>query len=203
MSATVLTVEAAKEANLALIENGRGTQAVHDVVVALRAARRSGTANAKTKAEVNLSGAKPWRQKGTGRARAGYKSSAVWVGGGVVFGPKPRDYSKKVTKSVRRLALQKALSSRIIAGDVLVVDQFVIGTPKTKEFVAWVKENVGVEKVLIVSTAFDENTFKAARNVQPARLINVAEVNTEDLLAYKKVVVTKDALTQLAERIQS
>ena len=203
MSATVLTVEAAKEANLALIENGRGTQAVHDVVVALRAARRSGTANAKTKAEVNLSGAKPWRQKGTGRARAGYKSSAVWVGGGVVFGPKPRDYSKKVTKSVRRLALQKALSSRIIAGDVLVVDQFVIGTPKTKEFVAWVKENVGVEKVLIVSTAFDEITFKAARNVQPARLINVAEVNTEDLLAYKKVVVTKDALTQLAERIQS
>lgn len=202
MSATVLTVEAAKEANIALIENGRGTQAVHDVVVALRANRRSGTASTKSKAQVNLSGAKPWRQKGTGRARAGYKSSPVWVGGGVAFGPKPRDYSKKVTKSVRRLALTKALSARVIAGDVLVVDSFVIATPKTKEFVAWVKANVGVEKVLIISTEFDENTFKAARNVQPTRLINAAEVNTEDLLAFKKIVITKDALTKLAERIQ-
>lgn len=202
MSAKVFTVEAAKEANIALIENGRGTQAVHDVVVALRANRRSGTANTKTKAEVNRSGAKPWRQKGTGRARAGTKGSPVWVGGGVVFGPRPRDYSKKVTKSVRRLALKKAFSSRVIAGDVLVVDEFVIATPKTKEFVTWVKENVGVEKTLIISAIFDENTFKAARNVQPTRLIAAAEVNTEDLLAYKKIVVTRDGLAKLAERIQ-
>ena len=92
MSAKVLTKAAAKEAKIALIENGRGTQAMHDVVVAMRAARRSGTANTKTKADVDLSGAKPWRQKGTGRARAGYKSSVIWRGGGVVFGPKPRDY---------------------------------------------------------------------------------------------------------------
>ena len=91
MSATVLTVDAAKKANIEVIENGKYSQAVHDVVVAMRAARRSGSANTKTKAEVNLSGAKPWRQKGTGRARAGYKSTPVWVGGGVVFGPKPRD----------------------------------------------------------------------------------------------------------------
>ena len=200
MSATILTVEAAKEAKLSLIENGIGTQAVHDVVVALRAARRSGTACTKTKAQVNLSGSKPWRQKGTGRARAGYKSSPVWVGGGVAFGPKPRDYSKKVTKSVRRLALRKALSLRIVAGDVLIVENFAIATPKTKDFLSWVKENVGLEKVLIVSTGFDANTFLAARNVQPSRLINVSEVNTEDLLAYKKVVVTKDALAILAER---
>jgi len=200
MSATVLTIEAAKAANIDVIENGRGTQAVHDVVVALRANRRSGTACTKTKGEVALSGAKPWRQKGTGRARAGYKSSPVWVGGGVVFGPKPRDYSKKVTKAVRRLALRKALSSRIIAGDVLLVENFAIANPKTKEFVAWVKDNVGVEKTLIISTGFDENTFKAARNVQPARLITSAEVNTEHLLLYKKIVITKDALAQLAER---
>lgn len=202
MSATVLTIEAAKQANIPLIENGRGTQAVHDVVVALRANRRSGTASTKTKAEVKLSGAKPWRQKGTGRARAGYKSSPVWVGGGVAFGPRPRDYSKKVTKSVRRLALRKALSSRVIAGDVLVVDSFAIATPKTREFVSWVKDNVGVEKALIIATGFDENTFKAARNVQPTRLITSSEVNTEHLLAYKKIVVTKDALVKLAERTQ-
>src|SRR6195952_3919713 len=119
MSAKVLTIEEAKKAGLTLIENGKGTQAVHDVVVAMRAARRSGSANTKTKAEANLSGAKPWRQKGTGRARAGYKSSPIWRGGGVVFGPKPRDYSKKVSKTTRRLAFQKALSERINAGDIL------------------------------------------------------------------------------------
>src|SRR6195256_5891760 len=123
MGATVLTIEAAKAANIEVIENGRYTQAVHDVVTALRAGRRSGSANTKTKAEVNLSGAKPWRQKGTGRARTGYKSSPVWVGGGVVFGPKPRDYSKKVSKTLRRLAFQKALSERINAGDVLTIDK--------------------------------------------------------------------------------
>src|ERR671928_130407 len=135
MAATILTADAARDAKITLIEGGRGTQAVHDVVVAMRAARRSGTANTKTKAEVNLSGAKPWRQKGTGRARAGYKSSVIWRGGGVVFGPKPRDYSKKVSKSVRRLAFQKALSERIDAGDVLTIGEFVVKEAKTKAFV--------------------------------------------------------------------
>src|ERR1700712_3821529 len=126
MSATVFTVEAAKEAKFVLIENGRGTQAMHDAVVAMRAARRSGSANTKSKADVNLSGAKPWRQKGTGRARAGYKSSPIWRGGGVVFGPKPRDYTKKVSKTTKRLAFQKALSERIKAGDVLTIDKFAV-----------------------------------------------------------------------------
>src|ERR671916_3009946 len=134
MAAQVLTADAARNANIALIDNGKGTQAVHDVVVAMRAARRSGSANSKTKAEVNLSGAKPWRQKGTGRARAGCKSSPIWRGGGVVFGPKPRDYSKKVSKTVRRLAFQKALTERINAGDVLMIDAFAVTELKTKAF---------------------------------------------------------------------
>src|SRR5438105_9309078 len=98
MSGKGLTKATANEAKSGLVDGARGSQAVHDFVVAMRAARRSGTANTKTKADVNLSGAKPWRQKGTGRARAGYKSSVIWRGGGVVFGPKPRDYSKKVSK---------------------------------------------------------------------------------------------------------
>src|SRR2546423_11940682 len=126
MSAKVLTKAAAKEAKIELIENGRGTQAMHDVVVAMRAARRSGTANTKTKADVDLSGAKPWRQKGTGRARAGYKSSVIWRGGGVAFGPKPRDHSRKTSTSVRRLAFQKALSERINAGDVLTIGELAV-----------------------------------------------------------------------------
>src|SRR5215217_3468763 len=140
MSATILTLEAAQSANIEIISNGKGTQAVHDVVVAMRAARRSGSANTKSKADVNLSGAKPWRQKGTGRARAGYKSSPIWRGGGVVFGPKPRDYSKKVSKTTRRLAFQKALSERITAGDVLTVDKFTVSELKTKAFVDFLRK---------------------------------------------------------------
>lgn len=201
MSANVLTADAAKKADLEVIVNGKGTQAVHDVVVALRANRRSGTANTKTKGEVRASGAKPWRQKGTGRARAGYKASPVWSGGGVVFGPKPRDYSKKVTKSVRKLAFRKALSSRILEGDVLTVDSFSVSNPKTREFVSLVKDLVGDEpKVLIVSKAFDEGTYLAARNVKPTLLMTAAEVNTEHLLAFRKVVVVGDALQALVER---
>jgi large subunit ribosomal protein L4 len=200
MSAQVLTIDQAKAAKIDLIENARGGQAVHDVVVALQAARRSGTASVKTKATVNGSGAKPWRQKGTGRARAGYKSSPVWVGGGVVFGPHPRDYSKNVPKSVRRLALRKALSARITAGDVFVVDGFSVSEPKTKQFVSLVKATAAEEKVLVIAAAFDENTYKAARNVKPTQLVTAREVNTEQLLAYRKIIVTNDALPQLAER---
>jgi len=201
MSATVLTIAAAKEAKIKVIENGRGTQALHDMVVALRANRRSGSANTKTKAEVAYSGKKPWRQKGTGRARAGYASSPVWSGGGVVFGPKPRDYSKKVPKSVRRLALLKALSARIMAGDVLVTEDIKVATPKTKDFVLFLKSQTEARKVLLISTEFDETTYKAARNIQPVLLNTASEVNTEQLLAFQKIIVTNEALVKLAERL--
>ena len=200
MSAKVLTKAAAKEAKIALVEGGRGTQAVHDAVVAMRAARRSGSANTKSKADVNLSGAKPWRQKGTGRARAGYKSSPIWRGGGVVFGPKPRDYSKKVPKSVRRLAFQKALSERINSGDVLTIDAFALKDIKTKSFVQLVKKQTDARKVLIVSDAFDENTYKSARNVKPVKLAIASDVNTEQLLGFEKILVTEKGLEKLAER---
>lgn len=200
MSAKVLTKAAAKEAKIALIENGRGTQAVHDVVVAMRAARRSGTANTKTKADVDLSGAKPWRQKGTGRARAGYKSSVIWRGGGVVFGPKPRDYSKKTSKSVRRLAFQKALSERIGAGDVLTISELAVKEIKTKAFVQLVKKQTDAKRILIVADGFDENTFKSARNVKPVTLARASDVSTEQLLSFEKILVTDGGLAKLAER---
>lgn len=201
MSATVFTVEAAKAANIPVIENGRGTQAVHEAIVAMRAARRSGSANTKTKAEVSGSGSKPWRQKGTGRARAGYKSSPVWSGGGVVFGPKPRDYTKIVPKAVRRLAFQKALSTKITAGDVMVVDSFSVSEPKTKLFVSLLGQQTSEEKVLVIALAFDENTYKAARNVSSALLNTATDVNTEQLLSFRKIVIVKDALVKLAERV--
>ena len=201
MSATVLTVQAAKEANISVIENGRGTQAVHDAVVALRANRRSGTANTKTKAEVTASGKKPWRQKGTGRARAGYTSSPVWTGGGVVFGPKPRDYSKKVTKNVRKLAFLKALSSRILEGDVLVTEEIAVKEPKTKQLVQLLQSLTEEERVLVIADQYSEETYKAARNVRPVLLNTAAQVNAEQLLAYRKIIVTKEALSKLAERV--
>jgi large subunit ribosomal protein L4 len=200
MAAKVLTAAAAKDAKISLIDGGRGTQALHETVVAMRAARRSGSANTKTKAEVNLSGAKPWRQKGTGRARAGYKSSPVWRGGGVVFGPKPRDYSKKVSKNVRRLAFQKALSERIHAGDVLTVDALTMKEPKTKAFVKLVKGHTDARKVLLIADSFDENFYRSARNVKPVLLATATDVNTEQLLAFDKIIVTDKALEQLAER---
>jgi len=201
MAAKVLTVEAAKAAKIDVVENGRYTQVVHDTVVAMRANRRSGTASVKTKATVSGSGAKPWRQKGTGRARAGYKSSPVWVGGGVVFGPHPRDYSKKVAKSVKKIALRKALSEKIKSGDVFIVDSFAIKEPKTKAFISALVEITEEVKTLVISAAFDQPTYLAARNVQPTLLMTASEVNTEQLLNYRKIVLTNDGLAQLAERL--
>src|SRR6187200_3549676 len=123
------------EVKFELVEGGRGTQAVHDTVVAYRANQRMGTACTKTVGEVSGSNKKPWRQKGTGRARAGSNQSPLWPGGGVVFGPRPRDFSKKVSKSTKQLAMRKALTERLNAGDVVIVDDFKLGAPKTKEFV--------------------------------------------------------------------
>jgi large subunit ribosomal protein L4 len=203
MSATILTADTAKKAKIEIITDGKGTQAVHDVVVAMRANRRSGTASVKTKATVNLSGKKPWKQKGTGRARAGYASSPVWSGGGVVHGPHPRSYAKNTPKAVKKLAFRKALSARILSGDVLVVDSFEVKEPKTKSFVTLLKGLAGdVRRTLVVAVSFNANTFLAGRNVGNDLLMTAAEVNTENLLAFDKIIITKDALEALGNRLQ-
>jgi large subunit ribosomal protein L4 len=200
MSAKVLTKEAAEKAGIKLVDEAKGSQAVHDVVVALRAARRSGSANAKTRAEVAFSGKKPWKQKGTGRARAGSAGSPVWVGGGVVFGPRPRDYSKAVPKKVKRLAFRKAFTERIADGEIIIVDSFAVSQPRTKEFVKLIEEHSGEKKTLVIGKTFDQNTFLAARNVQAAQLITADSVNTEQLLAYRKIVITTEGLDEIARR---
>lgn len=200
MSSEVLTLDAARKAKFQLIENGRGSQAVHDTVVAMQANRRTGSASTKTKAQVAASGSKPWRQKGTGRARAGYKASPVWRGGGVVFGPQPRDYSKKVPKSVKRLAFRKALSSRIVDGDVTVIDELSIDGPKTRAFVDQVRAHTDSRSVLVVGNAFSEDTYKSARNVPAVLLMTADELNTEQLLRYDTILVVRAALDKLAER---
>src|SRR5580704_5071425 len=153
------------EVKFQVIENGKGTQAVHDTVVAYNAAQRSGTACTKNAGEVAGTNKKPWRQKGTGRARAGSFQSPLWRGGGVVFGPKPRDFSKKVSRSTRQLALRKALSERLKAGDVLVVDELKLSSPKTKEFIGVLAALELTGTTLVVSHGVDKNLLLASRNV--------------------------------------
>ncbi|MCB1205536.1 MAG: 50S ribosomal protein L4 [Verrucomicrobiae bacterium] len=202
MAAKTLNLESAKSASINVVEEAeRGVQAVHDVIVAMHANRRSGSANTKTRGEVAGTGKKPYRQKGTGRARQGGNNPPHHCGGGVAFGPRPRDYSKKVNRATRRLAFSKALTSRIAEGDVLTVSDFAVSDGKTKSFV---KEVVGlagnVKRVLIVGGEFSDETKRAARNCQSALLISANEVNTEQLLHYSKIVVVESALPTLAAR---
>ncbi len=202
MAAKTLNLESAKSASIQIVEDAdRGVQAVHDVIVAMHANRRSGSANTKTRAEVAGTGKKPFKQKGTGRARQGGNNPPHHYGGGVAFGPKPRDYSKKVNRSTRRLAFSKALTERIAEGDVLTVSDFAVGDGKTKSFVKQVNDLAGVVKrVLIVGSEFSDETKRAARNCQSALLISANEVNTEQLLHYSKIVVVESALETLAAR---
>src|ERR1700678_1762762 len=157
--------DAATKLKRDLIENGIGTQALTETVVAYQANRRAGTHSTKTKATVAGSGKKPWRKKGTGNARAGYKSSPVWSGGGVVFGPHPRDYSKKTNKTVKQLALRKAISSRVSAGEVFLIDPITLSSPKTKGLLAKLKEGFDAKtSALLVIESPDKNLYLAARN---------------------------------------
>jgi large subunit ribosomal protein L4 len=189
------------EINFPYIDNMKGAQAVHQVVVAYRAAQRSGTACTKTMGEVAGSGKKPWRQKGTGRARAGSFASPLWRGGGVVFGPKPRDFTKKVGRTVRQLALRKALSARIQAGDVILVDDFKLSAAKTKEFVKVLDALEVVGTALVVVSAVDKTLLLASRNIPCVELVTGENVNTYQLLRYDKIVFTKGAITQVEQRL--
>ena len=189
------------EVKFALIEDGRGTQAVHDAVTAYRAAQRSGTACTKNVGEVSGSNKKPWRQKGTGRARAGSNQSPLWVGGGVVFGPKPRDFSKKVSKKTRSLAFRKALSERLKAGDVVVLDDLKLSSPKTKEFIKVINALELKGTTLVVSTGDDKNLSLASRNVENVALTTSDSLNTYDVLRPDKLVFTKSAFEKVEARL--
>jgi len=189
------------EVKFELIENGRGTQAVHDAVTAYRAAQRSGTACTKNVGEVSGSNKKPWRQKGTGRARAGSNQSPLWVGGGVVFGPKPRDFSKKVSKKTRALALRKALSERLKAGDVVVLDDLKLSTPKTKEFIKLINALELKGTTLVVSNGDDKNLTLASRNIENVALTTSDSLNTYDVLRPDKLVFTRSAFEKVEARL--
>ena len=200
MSATEFTIEAATAANIVTVGSDKGSQAVHDLVVAYRANRRTGSANSKTRGEVAGSNRKIFRQKGTGNARHGDHQSPIFVGGGVVFGPRPRDYSKKVNKSTRKLALRRVLGDVISGGKVVATPSFEIADGKTKSFVAAVAAIAEGKKILIVAESFDEVTYRAARNVADVRLMTASEVNVEQLLGAKKIVFVESALETISRR---
>ena len=189
------------EVKFALIENGKGTQAVHDAVTAYRAAQRSGTACTKNVGEVSGSNKKPWRQKGTGRARAGSFQSPLWVGGGVVFGPNPRDFSKKVSKKTRSLALRKALSERLKAGDVVVLDDLKLASPKTKEFLKVINVLELTGTTLVVANPDDKNLALASRNIENVTLTTSDSLNTYDVLRPDKLLFTRSAFEKVEARL--
>jgi large subunit ribosomal protein L4 len=189
------------EVKFELIENGRGTQAVHDTVTAYRAAQRSGTACTKTAGEVSGSNKKPWKQKGTGRARAGSFQSPLWVGGGVVFGPKPRSFAKKVNARTKQLSLRKALSERLKAGDVIVVDDLKLSSPKTKEIIGVIDALQIDGTALIISTGENKNLTRATRNLPNVDLTTSETLNTYDVLRQDKLIFTRGAFEKVEARL--
>src|SRR5690625_159192 len=172
---------------------------VYETVIQQRAAMRQGTHKTKVRSEVRGGGRKPWRQKGTGRARHGSIRSPQWVGGGVVFGPTPRNYSYKLPKKVRRLALRSALSSKVLADEMIVLDELTFDAQKTKEMVAVLSGLSADQKTLIVTADHDETIFLSARNLPKVTTITADRVNVLDVLKHDKIVITKKAVEKIEE----
>ena len=188
------------ELNDALFGVEVNTGILHEVVCMQRANQRSGNACTKTRGEVSGGGAKPWRQKGTGRARAGSRTSPVWRGGGTVFGPKPRNYSYTMPKKVRRLALKMALSARNQEGNMVVVDQFTLAEIKTRDFVK-VMDNFKFDNCLVVTGEADETLGLSSRNVVGYKVLPVAGLNVMDILKHSKLMLVQTSLAKLEERL--
>jgi len=174
------------------------TDAMHQVVVALLANKRQGTQSAKTRAEVRGGGIKPWRQKGTGRARQGSIRSPQWIKGGIVFAPKPRDYRVSVPKSMRRVAMKSALTSKVQDNQMVVLETLSFEAPKTKNMVEVLKA-FDAKKTLIITGESNEVLYKSARNIADVQIMPVNNINVYDLLKFEKLIITKDAVSKIEE----
>jgi large subunit ribosomal protein L4 len=172
---------------------------LNEAVLMQRASLRMGTHDTLGRSEVRGGGRKPWKQKGTGRARQGSIRSPQWKGGGIVFGPTPRSYSYKLPKKVRRLAIKSALSSKVIDNEIIVLDQLQLTGPKTKDF-ANILKNLKIErKALIVTPEYDENVALSARNIPGVRVVAADGINVLDVMVYDKLIITKDAVQKVEE----
>ena len=184
-----------------LLEYDKGDHAVHEVVVAYQAHQRAGTASTLSKSKVAGSGKKPWKQKGLGRARAGYKQSPIWRGGAVAHGPHPRSYKKKISKKVAKLAFRRAFSEKVQQNEVILIEDLNLESPKTKELNK-IYRNLGIERgCLMVVDEVSQNLFLSSGNIQNIELISADLLNTYKLLLYKSVVVTKAAMNVLEKRL--
>lgn len=172
--------------------------ALHQVVVALLANKRQGTQSTKTRSEVRGGGIKPWRQKGTGRARQGSIRAPQWIKGGIVFAPKPRDYRVSVPKSMRKVAMKSALTSKVQDNQMIVLDSLNFEAPKTKNVVEMLKA-LEANKALIITAESNEVVYKSARNIQGISIIPANNINVYDLLKYEKLIITKDAVSKIEE----
>jgi large subunit ribosomal protein L4 len=175
------------------------THVLHQAVVLQQAAERLGTHKTKGRSEVRGGGRKPWRQKGTGRARQGSIRAPQWKGGGTVFGPTPRSYGFKLPKKVRRLAIKSALSSKVLDNEIIVLDQLTMSRPKTKEFAA-ILNNLKVErKALVVTGDYDENVALSARNIPGVKFVSADNINVLDVMVHDKLIITKEAVEKVEE----
>ncbi|MCT8976509.1 50S ribosomal protein L4 [Clostridium sp. CX1] len=194
--------EGQKVGDVQLSDNVFGAEvnqyALHQVVVALLANKRQGTQSAKTRAEVSGGGIKPWRQKGTGRARQGSIRAPQWIHGGMVFAVKPRSYRMSVPKSMRRVAMKSALTSKVNDNEIFVLENLELDAPKTKEIVKMLSA-LNTKKTLIVTAESNENVYKSARNIEGVAVLPVNNLNVYDLLKYENLVITKDAVSKIEE----
>jgi large subunit ribosomal protein L4 len=186
---------------LPVFEGDKGRQAAKEVIVAINANNRQGTHSTKMRSEVRGGGRKPWRQKGTGRARAGSIRSPLWKGGGVVFGPKPRDYSKKVNARVKTLAFQRALFDRVTEGDVVVVEEFAAPEGRTKAMSTFLSLVAPKGSVLLVDSDFGESTARAARNIARVSMQEAARLNVLDLARHRTILLSARALESVITRV--
>ena len=171
---------------------------VHQVVVAYLANQRQGTQSAKTRAEVSGGGKKPWKQKGTGRARVGSSRNPVWRHGGVAFAPKPRDYDQAVNKKVKRLAMKSVFSAKVIDKELFILDELKVAEPKTKEMIA-VLNNLNIGKTLVVIDENDKNVVKSVSNIPTAKCTLVSTLNVYEMLKYDNLLVTEASLAKIQE----
>lgn len=188
--------------NLPVFEGDKGVQAVKEVIVAIRANQRQGTRSTKTRGEVSGGGKKPWRQKGTGRARAGSIRSPLWVGGGVVFGPRPRDFSKKINSRVRDLAFSRALYDRAAAGEIVVIESVSFPKARTRSANEVVSRIEPKGKLLLVDAPFTAENARAARNLARVSLQEASKLNTLDLAHYKKIILSAAAFDAVLARVK-
>jgi len=200
---SVYNVEGSQVGELELAEGIFGiepnTHVLHSAVVLQQASLRQGTHKTKGRSEVRGGGRKPWKQKGTGRARQGSIRSPQWKGGGIVFGPTPRSYGFKLPRKVRRLAIKSALSSKVVGGGIIVLDQLSLNQPKTKDFAKILGNLKVARKALVVTKEFDNNVALSARNIPGIKIVAADGINVLDVMVHDQLIITKDAVAKVEE----